>query len=106
MGRRGTVVIPAELRRQYGLGEGSHLIAEARPEGILLRPARLLADEAPGWRERLFDAYHAEMAALRQDPDAWAEEIADQQLLDETLADGLEPEDWDPVTRLPRTGRE
>ncbi len=38
-GRRGTVVIPAELRRRYGLEEGSLVIAEPTEEGILLRPA-------------------------------------------------------------------
>lgn len=38
IGKRGTVVIPAKLRRKYGLDEGSLLIAEARTEGVLLRP--------------------------------------------------------------------
>jgi AbrB family looped-hinge helix DNA binding protein len=39
IGKRGTVVIPAGLRRKYGLEEGSLVIAEAREEGVLLRPA-------------------------------------------------------------------
>lgn len=39
VGRRGTVVIPAPLRRRYGLEEGSLVLAEAREEGVLLRPA-------------------------------------------------------------------
>ena len=39
IGKRGTVVIPAPLRRQYGLDEGSLVVAEAREDGILLRPA-------------------------------------------------------------------
>ncbi|MFZ5596419.1 MAG: AbrB/MazE/SpoVT family DNA-binding domain-containing protein [Bacillota bacterium] len=39
VGKRGTVVIPALLRKEYGLGEGSLVIAESRPEGILLKPA-------------------------------------------------------------------
>jgi AbrB family looped-hinge helix DNA binding protein len=38
IGKRGTVVIPANLRRKYKLQEGSLVIAEARPEGVLLRP--------------------------------------------------------------------
>ncbi|MGQ0551498.1 MAG: AbrB/MazE/SpoVT family DNA-binding domain-containing protein [Armatimonadota bacterium] len=38
-GKRGAVVIPAELRRRYGIGEGSLVVAEAQPEGILIRPA-------------------------------------------------------------------
>lgn len=39
VGRRGAFVIPAALRRAFGLDEGTLVIAEARPEGILLRPA-------------------------------------------------------------------
>ncbi len=38
VGRRGTVVIPAGLRRKYGFEEGSLVMAEGRKEGILLRP--------------------------------------------------------------------
>lgn len=39
VGKRGAVVIPASLRRRYGIEEGSLVIAEARDEGILIRPA-------------------------------------------------------------------
>jgi len=39
IGRRGAVVIPAGLRRKYGLEEGSLVVAEAHEEGVLLRPA-------------------------------------------------------------------
>jgi AbrB family looped-hinge helix DNA binding protein len=39
VGSRGTIVIPAPLRRRYGLGEGTLIIAEPRDDGILLRPA-------------------------------------------------------------------
>ena len=46
VGKRGTVVIPANLRRQFGIEEGSMVIAEARREGILLRPAVLQALES------------------------------------------------------------
>ncbi len=45
VGRRGTVVIPASLRREYKLNEGTLLVAEARPEGIMLRPAVALPIE-------------------------------------------------------------
>ena len=41
MGKRGTIVIPARLRRQFHLEEGSYIIVEARQEGILIRPASL-----------------------------------------------------------------
>ncbi|MGB7575144.1 MAG: AbrB/MazE/SpoVT family DNA-binding domain-containing protein [Thermodesulfobacteriota bacterium] len=39
IGKRGAVVIPAGLRRKYGFEEGSLVVAEARKEGVLLRPA-------------------------------------------------------------------
>jgi AbrB family looped-hinge helix DNA binding protein len=45
VGKRGTVVLPAALRRQFGMEEGAMLIAEAVDEGILLRPAVVLPVE-------------------------------------------------------------
>jgi len=45
VGKRGTLVIPAALRRVFGIEEGSEVIAEETPEGILLRPAMTVALE-------------------------------------------------------------
>jgi len=45
VGKRGTIVLPAALRRRFGLEEGSVLIAEEHEEGILLRPATVVAVE-------------------------------------------------------------
>jgi AbrB family looped-hinge helix DNA binding protein len=45
VGKRGTVVIPAKLRRQYGLDEGSIVIVEPHADGVLLRPAVALPVE-------------------------------------------------------------
>ena len=39
VGKRGTVVILAALRRRFGIKEGSLIIAEDREVGILIRPA-------------------------------------------------------------------
>ncbi len=39
IGKRGAFVIPSRLRRRFGIGEGSFVIAEAAKGGILLRPA-------------------------------------------------------------------
>jgi len=39
VGKRGTVVIPAPLRRRFGIEEGSLVIAEEREDGVLIRPA-------------------------------------------------------------------
>jgi len=48
VGRRGTFVIPANLRRRYGIEEGSEIIAEETPEGILIRPALTVPIELYG----------------------------------------------------------
>lgn len=45
MGRRGTVVIPALLRKRYGLEEGREVLVEETAEGLLLRPAVTLPVE-------------------------------------------------------------
>jgi AbrB family looped-hinge helix DNA binding protein len=45
VGKRGTVVIPAALRRRYGIEEGSFVVAEAREVGVLIRPALVLPVE-------------------------------------------------------------
>ncbi len=39
VGKRGTVVIPAALRRRFGIEEGTLVIAEETVDGILIRPA-------------------------------------------------------------------
>ena len=45
VGKRGTFVIPAPLRRRFGLVEGSEVIAEETEDGILIRPAVTIALE-------------------------------------------------------------
>ena len=43
--RRGTVVLPAKLRRRLGIEEGSLVVAEEREDGILIRPAKVVPTE-------------------------------------------------------------
>ncbi|MCP4668610.1 MAG: AbrB/MazE/SpoVT family DNA-binding domain-containing protein [Deltaproteobacteria bacterium] len=45
LGKRGTVVIPAAMRKKYGFEEGALLIAESVPEGVLFRPVVTLPVE-------------------------------------------------------------
>jgi AbrB family looped-hinge helix DNA binding protein len=45
VGRRGTVVLPAKLRRRLGIEEGSFVVAEERENGILIRPAKVVPVE-------------------------------------------------------------
>jgi AbrB family looped-hinge helix DNA binding protein len=37
--KRGAIVLPAKLRRRFGIVEGTEVVAEAREDGILIRPA-------------------------------------------------------------------
>jgi AbrB family looped-hinge helix DNA binding protein len=39
VGKRGTIVLPAKMRRRYGIEEGTMVVAEESPYGILIRPA-------------------------------------------------------------------
>lgn len=39
IGKRGTVVISASLRRRFGLEEGTLVIEEEREDGVLIKPA-------------------------------------------------------------------
>jgi AbrB family looped-hinge helix DNA binding protein len=41
VGKRGSVIIPARLRRRFGIEEGAFVIAEEREDGILIRPAKI-----------------------------------------------------------------
>ena len=47
MGKRGTIVLPAKLRKQFGLDDGSLLVTEAKDGEIRLRPAFMY--EPPVW---------------------------------------------------------
>ena len=45
MGKRGTLVLPAKLRKQFGLEDGSLLVTEAKDGEIRLRPAFVYEQE-------------------------------------------------------------
>jgi len=59
---RGVVTLPASLRRAVGIKADDQLIAEATPEGLLLRPAVTLPIEMyNAKRIREFDAAEADV---------------------------------------------
>lgn len=88
VGKRGAVVIPADLRRRCGIEEGALVIAEAREDGVLIRPAIALpVDE---YRQQFIAELDRGYALLRQDAVAWQEELAERHVLDGTLLDGLD----------------
>jgi len=45
VGKRGTIVVPAKLRKRFGMEEGSIVAAEEKDDGILIRPAVLVPVE-------------------------------------------------------------
>ncbi len=45
VGKRGAIVVPANLRRRFGIEEGSIVIAEEKDDGILIRPAIVVGVE-------------------------------------------------------------
>jgi AbrB family looped-hinge helix DNA binding protein len=45
VGKRGAIIVPSRLRRKFGIEQGKLVVAEERPEGILIRPAVALPIE-------------------------------------------------------------
>ncbi len=45
VGKRGAIIVPARLRRKFGIEQGRLVVAEERAEGILIRPAVALPVE-------------------------------------------------------------
>lgn len=82
VGKRGTIVVPAVLRKQYGLEEGALFIAEEREDGILLRPAVAFPVEVYS-RERRAEF----LLSNAVDPDDYRDAIAEVRKL------GLDPEE-------------
>jgi hypothetical protein len=46
------------------------------------------------WREQLLQEINASFARLREDPEAWAEELEERRLSENTLMDDLEDDEW------------
>lgn len=45
VGKRGSIIVPASLRRRFGIEEGSIVTAEEMEDGILIRPAVVIPIE-------------------------------------------------------------
>lgn len=73
VGKRGTVVIPAALRKRYGLEEGQEVLVEEKEEGLLLRPAVTLPIEIYSKQRRA--AFLLENAIDRRDYERAREEV-------------------------------
>jgi AbrB family looped-hinge helix DNA binding protein len=45
VGKRGAIIMPAKLRKRFGIEEGSLVTAEEQEDGILIRPAIIIPVE-------------------------------------------------------------
>jgi AbrB family looped-hinge helix DNA binding protein len=45
VGKRGAIIVPASLRKRFGIEEGTIVTAEERDDGILIRPAVIVPVE-------------------------------------------------------------
>ena len=45
VGKRGAIIVPADLRKRFGIEEGSLVVAEEKEDGILIRPAVIVPVE-------------------------------------------------------------
>ncbi len=45
VGKRGAIIVPANLRKRFGIEEGSLVTAEEKDDGILIRPAVVIPIE-------------------------------------------------------------
>jgi len=45
VGKRGAIIVPANLRKRFGIEEGTIVIAEEKDDGILIRPAVIVPVE-------------------------------------------------------------
>jgi AbrB family looped-hinge helix DNA binding protein len=88
MGKRGTIVLPAKLRKQFGLEDGSLLITEAKDGEIRIRPAFVYEPEVWSPEET---AYFILINSMTKEE--WDENLPHVLELgvDPTKIDGLEP---------------
>jgi hypothetical protein len=56
-------------------------------------------------KQLLWADVNAAFAAMRNDPEVWAHELEERRLWDQTLADGLDPEEWQNKDRPARRKR-
>ncbi len=82
VGKRGAIIVPAKLRRRYGIEEGTLVTTEPREDGILIRPAILVPVErytpqrkaefllSTATTEKDYQRARKEVKRLGLDPDA------------------------------------
>src|SRR5579871_2269906 len=93
IGKRGTIVIPASLRHELGLEEGTRVTVEQYDGGVLIKPAPS-TEFSEEERRALLEAANRAYAALREDPEAWAEDRAERAVWESIAGETLPAESW------------
>jgi len=88
MGKRGTIVLPAKLRKQFGLADGSLLVTEAKDGEIRLRPAFVYEPEV--WSPQR-KAYLTLINAMTKEEYDDVSALLREEGIDPADAPGLEP---------------
>ena len=78
------------------ISEASHRVLRELAEQTNQTETEVLDKALDAYRRKVFfEQLRADYAALKADPEAWAEELAERKLWDATLMDGLDPaERW------------
>ncbi len=88
-----------------GISDASYQILKELAEQTGQTMLDVLDHALDTYRRKVFlDAVNAGYAALKADPEAWAEHLAERKIWDATLMDGLDPDErWSEVDRCPIT---
>jgi hypothetical protein len=78
----------------FELSEASHRTLRDLVEKTGRSESEILDAALDVYRRKVFfEGLAADYAALKADPEAWAEELAERKLLESTLMDGLDPDE-------------
>jgi AbrB family looped-hinge helix DNA binding protein len=88
MGKRGTLVLPAKLRKQFGLEDGSLLVTEAKDGEIRIRPAVVYEGEV--WTPQR-KAYLTLINTMTKEEYDEVSSLLREEGIDPTNAPGLDP---------------
>ena len=89
---KGQVTIPAHVRRAAHIDEGAVLEFELVPEGVLIRPVRVVDDVEvdEDFARMVIETSTTGFEQLRSDPAAWRAERRERRMLEGSLGDGLD----------------
>jgi predicted DNA-binding protein len=95
MGSTGDVAESSQRTTTVRVSLGTHAKVKALADELGEPISQVIAEAVEHYRrDAFFDALDSAVTRLRNDPKAWAEELAERRALEGTLADGLEPEEW------------